>query len=944
MHLKQNAFLTHTFCLIVLSSILGAIAPETFAQIVPDNTLNGENSITTPQGNPNDILVTGGARRDAALFHSFQEFNINEFQQVYFTNPDGVFNILTRVTGDNISQILGTLGVNGNANFFLMNPNGIYFGDNAKLDLRGSFTATTTDSIFIDNIEFSATHPKTPPLLKININPGIQYGTNQRDRELQNRGNLAVDPEENLTLFGGRTINRGNLTASGGKIELLGTLININDNSQIDVSAPTEAGTILIGGDYRGQGNITTADRVYIGENVVILANAESAIGNGGKVIVWANEVTGFYGEIQSRGGSTSGDGGFVEVSGKEYLIFSGFVDVSAIDGNDGTILLDPRNITISPAPNIPLTPLISSALSDDQILAEEFSNANMNMNVSFLEGLSGDIVLEATENIIITPGVDLEFTNISSISLIADADNNGSGDFLMGQNNRIVTDTEDLEIQGNNLQLGDLISGDMPGESGSIFLYATGDISAVTLRSNSTNSDAGRIEIISQNGSIDITNRIDASSMNDYAAPVYIEAAGDIRFGIANDPFEPAIDTRGNELGGNITIISQNGTVSLSNSDLVSGAGEIDGGNITIVGDSIDITDSTISSKMNGNGNAGTIFLEGNESIVLNDSFLNADMAFGAIGLPGDILIEANNITLDNSNAIATSGGTENSGDIQINATSLTLQNDSSLEIFSLSDGGNINITAAEISLSDRSKITTETDGINGGNIIINAEDVNLRNSSAIFTNVRSATGIGGNIEINVTGFVTTVLSENSDIFTTGDPRKGDINISARAIFGFNTGEELTGESDILGTVEVTLTNLDELDDFEEEDFDDDFEDDESRDPFALRQPPEDFIRQCGIARNNEIAIAGRSGMRTNPSQILRGREIWQDRRDLSTLLNSATLEEVETDREKENFEPLTEARGWKLNKRGNIELVGTQALQNNDRCQINNHSINNE
>ncbi|MEM9540125.1 MAG: filamentous hemagglutinin N-terminal domain-containing protein [Cyanobacteria bacterium P01_E01_bin.42] len=932
-----------TFLAISLSSLLG-ISPESAAQIVPDNTLNGENSIATPQGNPNDLLITGGARRNAALFHSFQEFNINELQQVYFTNPDGIFNILTRVTGENFSQILGTLGVDGSANFFLINPNGIYFGENARLDLRGSFTATTADSIFIDNLEFSATNPETPPILTLNINPGIQYGNNQRDREIQNTGNLSVDPQQNLTLFGGTTINRGNLTASRGRIELLGTLINVNDNSQVDVSASTEPGTILIGGDYRGQGNTPTADRVYIGENVSILANADGAIGNGGKAIVWANEVAGFYGEIQARGGFNAGDGGFVEVSGKEYLIFSGAVDVSAIDGENGTVLLDPRNITFSNAPNLPPDPLMIPALSDDEILSGDFGNLNININIAQLTSLSGNVVFEATENIIVAPDIDLIFTSsVSSVLFSADADNNGTGDFIMNQNRSIITDGADIQIQGNNLSIGGIVTTDSSSDSGAIALNATGDISLFALRSDSTNFDAGSIDVVSSNGSIEIINRIDAGSINDEAAPVYLEAAGDISFGIANNLLEPAIDTQGDDLGGDITIISQTGTVSLSNSDLIGGSREGDGGDITVFGNSIDVTDSIIFSEITGNGDAGTISLEANDAIALNNSFINTDIALGAVGLPGDILMNANTINLDNSGATTTSGGTVESGNIQVTANSLTLQNDSTLNIFSLEDGGDIDIFALDISLSDRSKITTETNGTNGGNIAIDTDNITLRNNSSIFTDVRSATGIGGNIEINATGFIIAVLAEDSDIFADGDLREGNLTISAQAIWGFNTGEELTGESDILGTVTVTLTDVDELDRYGDE-FEEALEDDESRDPFALRQLPEEFVRQCGTTRDNEITIAGRSGMRTNPNQFLRGREIWQDRRDISTLLNSATIEGVEINGERGNFEPLTEAHGWRINERGNVELIGEQALQNNFRCQTNNsHSLDN-
>ena len=67
----------------------------------------------------------GGAERGVNLFHSFLEFNIETGKGVYFANPVGIDNILARVTGNNISEIRGTLGVLGNANLFFLNPNGI---------------------------------------------------------------------------------------------------------------------------------------------------------------------------------------------------------------------------------------------------------------------------------------------------------------------------------------------------------------------------------------------------------------------------------------------------------------------------------------------------------------------------------------------------------------------------------------------------------------------------------------------------------------------------------------------------------------------------------------------------------------------------------------------------------------------------------------------------
>ena len=107
------------------------------AQITPDNTLGNENSNVTSTGSVDQI--EGGATRGANLFHSFEEFNVDEGGAAYFTNPAGIENILSRVTGSNPSEILGTLGVLGNANLFLINPNGIVFGPNARLDVGGSF-------------------------------------------------------------------------------------------------------------------------------------------------------------------------------------------------------------------------------------------------------------------------------------------------------------------------------------------------------------------------------------------------------------------------------------------------------------------------------------------------------------------------------------------------------------------------------------------------------------------------------------------------------------------------------------------------------------------------------------------------------------------------------------------------------------------------------------
>src|SRR5919199_1621716 len=206
------------------------------AQIVPDTTLGAENSIVTPNVNVGGRAagqIDGGAVRGANLFHSFSQFNIGDGQRVYFANPSGIENILSRVTGNNASNILGTLGVLGNANLFLINPKGIVFGPQARLDVRGSFLASTADSIVFDNgLEFSSANPQAVPLLTVNIpvglrfreNPGAIVNASSITQVIEGTTvpvGLAVPPGQTLALVGGDVIfNNGFASAFSGNIQL----------------------------------------------------------------------------------------------------------------------------------------------------------------------------------------------------------------------------------------------------------------------------------------------------------------------------------------------------------------------------------------------------------------------------------------------------------------------------------------------------------------------------------------------------------------------------------------------------------------------------------------------------------------------------------------------------------------------------------------------------
>lgn len=178
------------------------------AQITPDASLGTESSRVKPL---NQLLeqIDGGAIRGTSLFHSFQDFNIKEGRGAYFSNPVGIENIIGRVTGENYSQILGTLGVLGNANLYFINPNGIIFGPNSRLDINGSFSASTNSLILSDGSKFSSTISQEKPLLTVNlVKPiGFDVEVEKRNTTITNTGNLSVGQDltfvaENIDLQG----------------------------------------------------------------------------------------------------------------------------------------------------------------------------------------------------------------------------------------------------------------------------------------------------------------------------------------------------------------------------------------------------------------------------------------------------------------------------------------------------------------------------------------------------------------------------------------------------------------------------------------------------------------------------------------------------------------------------------------------------------------------
>ncbi|MBK6658036.1 MAG: autotransporter-associated beta strand repeat-containing protein [Proteobacteria bacterium] len=186
--------------------------------------------------------------------------------------------------------------------------------------------------------------------ISVRANEVDNRGTLAADATHGQGGSIAVAAVSKASFNAGSTVTATSTRGKGGSVEASAAQLAFNFDAAVDVSGRTGGGTALLGGDLHGANpDIDNAERVFVGSQVSIKADA-SGHGDGGKVVVWADDSTRFHGKISARGGARGGDGGQVEVSGKQTLDFVGEVDTSAPRGKAGELLLDPSTLTITDA------------------------------------------------------------------------------------------------------------------------------------------------------------------------------------------------------------------------------------------------------------------------------------------------------------------------------------------------------------------------------------------------------------------------------------------------------------------------------------------------------------------------------------------------------------------------------------------------------------------
>ncbi|NJN90850.1 MAG: S-layer family protein [Leptolyngbyaceae cyanobacterium SL_5_14] len=875
--------------------------------------------------------VQGGTPQGDNLFHSFLELNVREGRSLYFEDP-GVRNILSRVTGNDPSDILGTLGVGapgapGGANLFLINPNGIIFGPNARLDINGSLLATTASAIQLgERGVFSATEPETSTLLRVNptalfFNAATNSPVVNQSRSPSLEGNLnSINGPTGLQLPGNRTLalvggtvelGGGNLTAFGGRVELAGI-------SEGGVGL-AQNGT---GWDFRYQDVIS-------------------------------------FGDIQ--------------------MSQAAFVDASGSVGEEsGSIHLNARNITMSEVSRLQagirpdvITPTAQAGNIEVRATGEIrlSGGSSIDNSVQFrAEGIAGDVIL--TANTIRFDGESVDFRASGAYSRVLEGARGEGGDveitanslFTLTNGALVTVSARGVGDAGNITVEADQIVFDGKGEFNSapdsLFRQSSALFSAVTRNGE---GDGGQIDVRARSLSLLNGGAIIVSTLGEgNAGNIFIQVDRAIFDGEGPDfrPGRPAsqfnssgVYSRAEEdaigRGGRIEIQAR--TLSLTNGATVTAAtfGPLDAGTlivntdevVSVSGVSANGTRSSLNFDTSSAGDAGILEINAPRLLVLDGATVSAQ-TFGA-GQAGILEVNASeSIVVDgrNSRLAFDTLGSGNARGIRLETGSLQVQNQG---IVTVSNGrrgtgnpGNLTIFADSIVLRNQGRLVTETRSGRGGNIELNVEELTLLRNNSLISASAIGTADGGNITIETPdGFVIAVLSEDSDIVASADAGDGGAaRARAAGVFGFRQlRERRTPESDFTASSVLGVDGIVEID----------TEERELEEP-ELTSVTAEIAQGCAVRdgqTQSEFIVTGRGGLPSSSEEAIAPDAVQLDLVTRAEEMNSEVSSEegdrtssreavTQTQDRNSNLTPqfhtpVVEAQGWMMSANGEVVLT---------------------
>jgi len=399
-------------CIILLS--INSLSAS--AEVTLDGTLGRGGALKGP-----DYLIGAdlGRQHGGNLFHSFQYFNLNRSESATFSGPNSVSNIISRVTGGNPSNIDGLIrSTIPNADMYFLNPYGIMFGENAKLDVQGSFHASTADYLRLgEGGSFDARYPNDS-LLTIAPVEAFGFLTDTPAPITTQNSDLSVFDGNSLSLIGGDLHLNGNspvmfdekgfmavfarskLSAPAGQINLA-SVASIGEviPSEFGLDLNAEGGTItanniLMDVSGRGSGGVFIRGEQFFMNEAVIQANT-MADQNGKGIDMKVTDSIDIKGDMIAILSHTMGSGnaGAITVTVPYLTVTGSIIEANSFDkGNAGNIIIEAKQISLD---------------KGSIITNSDFANGQAgNMNINATESVS---IFGQRKGILVIPGTILQ-------------------------------------------------------------------------------------------------------------------------------------------------------------------------------------------------------------------------------------------------------------------------------------------------------------------------------------------------------------------------------------------------------------------------------------------------------------------------------------------------------------------------------------------------------
>ncbi|MBW4456809.1 MAG: filamentous hemagglutinin N-terminal domain-containing protein [Nostoc indistinguendum CM1-VF10] len=806
------------------------------AQITPDGTLPNNSSVTR-EGNT--FNITGGTQAGGNLFHSFAEFSVNTGGTASFNNALDIQNIISRVTGGSVSNIDGIIRTLGTTNLFLINPNGIIFGENAQLNLGGSFVGTTASAISFGNQGFfSASNPESSPSL-LTVNPSALLFNQIQAASIQNSSiapsglnpssefiatGLRVPDGKSLLLVGGDiNMDGGGLYAFGGRVDLGGLkgagTIELNSyGNNLSLSFP----------------NSIEKSNVYLSNNAFVSVAAS----NGGAIAVNTRnlEITGesgLFAGIETGLGSENSKAGNVEINATGLININNTSYIAnqvllGARGEAGNININANTLLVKDGAQVNASTYGEGKGGNLTVDAQDVQIIGINANNRFRSGLVADVQPNSTGN-----AGDL--TIKTNTLLVKDGAGVSASTLGEGKGGNLTVDAQDVQIIGTstdrNLSSGLFANternstgnaGDLTIKTNTLLVKDGAGVSASTLGEGK----GGNLTVDAQNVQI-IGTSVDSQSSSGLFASTRSYStgnAGDLTIKtntlLVQDGAQVSTSILGEGKGGNLTVDAQDvqiiGTSADGNlsSRLVANTERNSTGNagdLTIKTNTLLVKDGAgVSASTLGEGKGGNLTVDAQDVQIIGTSANNrfrsrlvANTERNSTGNAGDLTIKTNTLLVkDRAVVSASTFGAGKGGNLSVDAQDVQIIGTSadgnlssglfaSAQPGSTENGGDLTIKTNTLLLKDGGGVSASTFGAGkGGNLSVDAQDVQIIGttadglfSSGLFADAQpKSTGDAGNLTIKTN----TLLVQDGaqvNVNTFGVGKGGNLSVDAQDV-----------------------------------------------------------------------------------------------------------------------------------------------------------------